>query len=394
MSQACPERITQSRELAGLSKTELAERLNLSAAAITQWERGSKHPTAENLAALAKILNFPMQLLMRPMPVELTRKGPLSFRSWSSAATRRANRKAKRLAELVAEAFLWLDEQVSFPELVLPEIGDAPLDLESIQEVAKQCRRMWGLGDRPILKLGELLEAKGIVIGTTTFGDERFDAFSCIISQRPFIFIGDDKKDRARARFDSAHELGHLIFHQNLSEEELLNREIHKRVESEANLFAAAFLMPAEVFRLDAIDVSLNGFLKLKSKWATSVQAMVHWSYDLGLIGRAHYEELFRQMSIKGWRRAQGEPLDEMVPNLCGSLGKRSLDILQNEGVLHNWEVPSALPLPLDVLCGVFQAQPSDFEPAPALRKIIPMNSDDETLGIAEEKDDLGGCVG
>ena len=368
MSESCPERIAQARELAGVTKSELAEKVEVSSAAVTQWESGVKNPTAENLALISRALQFPMPLLFRPMPVEVTRKGPLTFRSWSSAATRKANRKSKRFAELVAEGFIWLEEKISFPEKSLPEIDLSDLHSEKIIEAATACRRAWGLGDRPILNLGGLFESKGIVLASTSFGDNRFDAFSCIINSRPFIFLGDDKKDRARSRFNAAHEYGHIILHQHYSEDDFLKPEIHKQIEAEANLFAGAFLMPKEVFKYDVIDISLNGFLKHKAKWGTSVQAMVRWSHILGLITQSQYEELFHQMSVKGWRRPQGEPLDDMIPEIKGTIGKKSLDALQSGNVIHSWEIPSDLPLPLDILCSVFQSDASSFEPDKIIR--------------------------
>lgn len=319
-----------------------------------------------------------MALLMTPVPVEVTRKGPLTFRAWSSAATRRANRRAKRVAELFAEAFLWLDQRVSFPKPLLPETEHIELDIERIKEIATACRRQWGLGDRPILKLGELLESQGLVVGSATFGDNRFDAFSCIVNSRPFIFLGDEKKDRARSRFDAAHELGHLVLHQHLSEVDFLKPDIHRRIEGEANCFASAFLMPAETFRLDILDTSLNGFLKIKSKWAVSVQAMVRWSYDLGLISKAEYEELFRQMGIKGWRRPKGEPLDDFVPEITGTLGGRGLALLQESGLIQSSEIPSELPLPTSILCSVFQREADHFKPD----NIVRLTPDTETLPL------------
>ena len=368
MSEACPERIAQARELAGLTKTELAEEIEVTVAAVTQWESGVKNPTAANAAAISRTLQFPMPLLFRPMPVEVTRKGPLTFRSWSSAATRKANRRSKRFAELVAEAFLWLEDKISFPEKSLPEVDHSDLDSEKIIEAATASRRAWGLGDRPILRLGELFESKGIILASTSFGDDRFDAFSCIINSRPFIFLGDDKKDRARSRFNAAHEYGHVVLHQHYLEDDFLKPEIHKQIEAEANLFAAAFLMPKEVFKYDVIDVSLNGFLKHKAKWGTSVQAMVRWAHTLGLITHSQYEELFHQIGVKGWRRPQGKPLDDMIPEIKGTIGRKSLEALQAGNVIHSWEIQSDIPLPLAILCSVFQSDAGSFEPDKIIR--------------------------
>ena len=380
MSQAYPERITQARELAGYSKSEVAEFLGVSPAAVAQWESGVKHPTAANVASLARCLGVPMPLFMRPKPAELLRRGPLTFRAWSSAKTRQLNRRAARLAELVAESYLWLEERVSFPAASLPDAAAGP----DIYEAATDCRRKWGLGDRPLLKLGELLESKGIMLGAASFGEQRFDAFSCIMNGRPFVFLGDEKEDRARSRFDAAHELGHLVLHQHFAESDLRERELLDRVESEADAFASAFLLPAETFSKDVLDTGLDGFLKLKVKWGVSVQAMVVRCHSLGILTDNQYRELFRQMSMKGWRKAKGEPFYYMVPEVRSSLGKRGLELLESNGVMHVWEIAAVLPMPERVLCDVFQVNAGELMPV-ELGKVVALKDhlQDPTGGLA-----------
>ena len=39
------------------------------------------------------------------------------------------------------------------------------------------------------------------------------DAFSLPFHDQPVVVLGADKNDRARSRFDAAHELGHLAAH-------------------------------------------------------------------------------------------------------------------------------------------------------------------------------------
>lgn len=369
---AYPERITQARELLGLTKSELAESLFVSVAAVAQWESGAKHPTPDNLAAMSRRLAVPMSLFFKPKPAALERKGPLSFRAWKSAGTHKANRKAERLAEMVAEIFSWLGEKIDFPETVLPEIAELGPAADA-EAAAAETRKAWGLGDRPLLKLAELLESKGIFLNPASFGDDRFDAFSCVIDGRPFIFLGEDKKDRARSRFDAAHELGHLVLHQHLSAADLLEPSVRGWMERQADQFASAFLLPAETFRHDVRDPSLNGFLHLKSKWGVSVQCMVFRSRRLGLITEAQYGDLFKQMGWRRWRRPQGEPLDELVPEVTGAYGRKSLGVLEKAGFVQGWEVPSLLQLPASVVGAVFRLKLADFElPPPDLKKIVP----------------------
>jgi Zn-dependent peptidase ImmA (M78 family)/DNA-binding XRE family transcriptional regulator len=377
MSYAWPERITQARELMGLSKTELAEKLGVSPAAVAQWESGMKHPTPEKIAAMARALGVEMPLLVKPHPPEVLRRGMLSFRSCKSVAqVKKHHRKATRIAELIAEAFFWVEQKVDLPTPDLPDVDIAKPTPDAISDAALQCRRYWGLGDRPILKLGELLELKGVVINEVSFGNDRFDAFSCIMNGRPFVFLGNDKQDRARSRFDAAHELGHLILHKHISEIEMCEIGTHDRLEREANLFAAAFLMPCAAFKSDVRNPSLNTLLNLKPKWGASVQAMVVWSRDLGIIDDRQYRQFWRRMAYKGWRRSRGEPLDELVPPVRCTLGRRSLSLLQRANVVGVFDLTAELPMPPSVLRSAFQVD-------------VPESSSAESGEIIRLPDDL-----
>ncbi|HEV2327507.1 MAG TPA: XRE family transcriptional regulator [Verrucomicrobiae bacterium] len=348
MNTAFPNRITQCRQLAGLSKTDLANKLNLSVAAISQWENGTKNPTTDNLVLISRELNIPMQLLLTPIPHEVSCRGPITFRARASVKTGILRRQAQSLAELAAEAFIWLEKRVSIPSAPMPEI--APSEPE---ESADECRRVWGLGNRPISKLGELFESKGIRLCSASFGDTRFDAFSCILSGRTFVFLGTVKQDRARSRFDAAHELGHLVMHQHYSEEEFEKNAAE--LEKQANAFAASFLMPAETFSLDVVDASIEGFKRLKPKWGVSIQAMVMRAKDLELISEETYERHVRNMSTQGWRRARGEPLDNFVPEINRSVGKKSMELLTSGNSINLWDIPNELPLPDSILESVFE---------------------------------------
>jgi Zn-dependent peptidase ImmA (M78 family)/DNA-binding XRE family transcriptional regulator len=348
MNTAYPARITQCRELAGLSKTELASQLNVSVAAVSQWENGSKNPTPDNLVALSRHLRVPMPLLLTPVPTELSSRGPITFRARSSAKTAMLRRQAESLAELDAEAFLWMEKWVSLPNPSLPEIL-----FKDPEESANECRRFWGLGNRPIAKLGELFESRGIRLCSAAFGDVRFDAFSCIVSGRPFVFLGNEKQDRARSRFDAAHELGHLIMHQHFSQDELEAKK--EETEKQANAFSSAFLMPRETFSCDIIDTSLDGFKRIKPKWGVSIQAMVRRAKDLGLLSEETYQRHCISMGQQGWRRAKGEPLDDMVPTTNRCLVRKILNLLSNGDKIKPWEIPSELPLPDQVLESVFE---------------------------------------
>ncbi len=50
-------RITEAREAAGLSKTELAKAVGVSQPTVTDWENGSMKPRGENLLRISRVLN-------------------------------------------------------------------------------------------------------------------------------------------------------------------------------------------------------------------------------------------------------------------------------------------------------------------------------------------------
>jgi len=52
----CYERIKYYRELAGLTRTDVAKRLRISEATMAKWEKGGRMPTLSNLIDIAKVL--------------------------------------------------------------------------------------------------------------------------------------------------------------------------------------------------------------------------------------------------------------------------------------------------------------------------------------------------
>ena len=57
-------RIKEARKAAGLTQGELAEMLDVSIAAVSQWERNIVKPTAENLQVMSQILNMSIDCLL------------------------------------------------------------------------------------------------------------------------------------------------------------------------------------------------------------------------------------------------------------------------------------------------------------------------------------------
>ena len=63
------------------------------------------------------------------------------------------------------------------------------------------------------------------------------------------IAVDQGNKPEGRIRFDLAHELGHILLHPWSESLEMIMREEVKMREKQANMFASAFLLPADDFR-------------------------------------------------------------------------------------------------------------------------------------------------
>jgi Zn-dependent peptidase ImmA (M78 family) len=93
-------------------------------------------------------------------------------------------------------------------------------------------RNLWKLGDKPINDLVNVMESNGIIVGSVELGNIKVDAFCQPRSERSFVILGDDKKSAVRRHFDAAHELGHLLMHMDIhNQENLFKEEIkHKAI--------------------------------------------------------------------------------------------------------------------------------------------------------------------
>lgn len=311
-----PYRIRQARVSREFSMGDLADLIGVSRAAISQYEMGTIRPSDFTLGNMAAVLNYPISFFRKELPIVTSANSAVYFRSQRSS-TQKAKNAVREKISIFREINLFLQEYVSFPAVNLPEFylsnSYRDLTVEEIENYAVALRKFWKLGMGPIDNLTSVLQKNGIMISVMELKNKKIDAFSVLYDSTPYIFRGSDKYSNARLRFDIAHELGHLLLHANMySEEEIEQKVIRDRIEHEANLFAAAFLLPKETFSKDIYSSSINHFIQLKKKWKTSMAAMIYRCDDLDLLTCNQIKYLKDQMSYNGyWRR---EPLDNEIP--------------------------------------------------------------------------------
>lgn len=288
-----PVRLTLARERSGLTKRDLAARTGMTAAAITQFERRRTPPPAETLTRLARELGLPVAYFAAGRPVLPVAEEATHFRS---LRTTRAyeRRQARATMSHLAEAVRVIETVVRLPRLRLPNHGTEP------ETAARSLRAAWDLPAGPVHHLVRLLEANGAVVSMARFGaGERIDAFSCRPSglDRPLICLSRDRGNPLRRRFSAAHELGHLLLHDEASPGD-------RSHEQEANRFAAEFLTPArEIAPLLPTRLDLARLLEIQRTWGVSVQALLRRSQELDRIGDDLYRKGMATLTRLGWRR-------------------------------------------------------------------------------------------
>jgi Zn-dependent peptidase ImmA (M78 family) len=134
------------------------------------------------------------------------------------------------------------------------------------------------------------------------FGVSEVDAITQVIpGLPPMIFVNADAP-MDRLRFTLAHELGHLIMHAFASPD----------MESQADRFAAEFLMPAEDIRAQFVRVTLPLLMAMKAYWKVSMAALAYHAKRLEAITERQYIRIRTEMSRLGF--VKHEPASTDIP--------------------------------------------------------------------------------
>ena len=309
-------RITEAREARAKSMEDLASDIGVTRQSISKYERGIVRPSPEMLQAISYSLGFPTEFFYKSEAEINAGSSPLFFRSKSNIA-KKVKIACKYQIKWTDEIKKQLEKYVDFIERDLPTIDKDYEDLsfEDIEEIALTIRKDWDIDDDPINDLIGLLENKGVIV--TQFATNSFcafkgiDAFSCWKDGTPYILYHSIPKSAVRTRFSILHELGHLIMHSSIAEDDSVKKEIVDLADMQADRFAAAFLLPATSFPKDIRSTSLISLEAVKKKWGCAMSTIIRRCETLELLTENQINYLKRQMTTKKyWYK---EPLDDIL---------------------------------------------------------------------------------
>lgn len=299
-----PDMLALGRDLRGFTQEQLvlAMKGEISQARLSKIENGIASPSDDDINALARGLSVQPQFLFHP---HLRRNEPATYHRKRQKLTQTDWTAIYAKAELLRISTSLLMKSIDLrPKLPSLPYLDADEFDGRIEDIALAIRQLWTMPRGPVGDLTSFVESAGVIVFAFDFGSELSDGFSQHpVDGMPACIFINSRQPKDKYRFTLAHEIGHLVMH----------RMPNPNMETEANQFAGAFLMPANEVTTDLRNLSLERFMALKLYWKVSMQALMMRAYHLGRLSESAYKYYFVQMGKRGWRTSEPVELPTLV---------------------------------------------------------------------------------
>ena len=307
------------RLLAGMSQKELAEKMELSGMAISNYEKGLRNPDIETLRKLAEIFGVGVAKLLTPRSKNLLFEHG-EFRKNSALPVREQNRIRESVEHYFSRFFTVVN---TLGERVLP---DAPQchqaertgDVEKDQAVLRKWLSLPESG--PVGNLIGHLENRGFLILKITPGGRGFSGINGFVNGRPYIAIGGEVSPE-RQRSTIAHELAHLCFRPPAGVSE-------KEEETWATALGGAFLFPAQdAIRELGVRRSAIGkdMVMTAAEYGISMLLLVTRAKILRIVSEDIYRRFMIGASRQGWRTDEPSRIAEEQTTLMEQFSCRAV---------------------------------------------------------------------
>lgn len=353
------------------TKDAVAKATGTTVPTLTSYLNGKRKPSPESLDRIATFLGLPKRFFTKRTDLDGYNDALKQWRSYASK--KKADTvKGEVILSWIIEAHSRFDEVFELPKFTLGNQADewgipsdiSKITIDVVEDVAARVRDLWGLGKLPIRNLLRAAERAGIVVGRYNLNVQQLDAVSTCYNGRAYVLLNSFKQSACRARFDLAHEIGHLVLHRGVAAEDLAGssgKGIYKKLEEQAHWFAGALLLPADRFAADFWAPTFQCFVDLKEKWKVSIQAMIRRGLTLSLITESQYNWLNIAISKKNAR--QVEPLDDAIPLERIRLFSKGFERYEEDfGIAAMPDLIDELSLPVDILTQLLEVDPAQVD--------------------------------
>lgn len=305
-------RLRLARLNVGLSQDEVATELGVARPTVSQIEASKRSVSSIELARLAKLYRRPLASFFDENFEEDLSEDPLTV-LFRAVEVKKEDLGVVEEFEDFCRAYRDLEELLGLEgeSDPLPDyggIGEPSNKLQAIRQgerVADEERRRLGLGDDPIRDVFELLEGQGVRLFARPLRESGVSGLFLYDRKiGPCILV--NRTDRpGRLSFDAAHEYAHVLMDRRLRAHATPSgrpEEHEELLEVRANVFAAAFLMPAEgierflwdlgMSRGDRHEIDVVDVLYLQRTFGVSYQATLYRLQNLGWLDKGKRKEL------------------------------------------------------------------------------------------------------
>lgn len=310
--------LRKARKLLGLTVKEAAQEADVSPQHIENWEKGTSQPNLQQIEGLANLYGREIDYFLRETPNPPTE---IAFRGKPGESLRDLSSKTRAVLAKFEEL---CRAAVEFEELLQKE---QKVKLSHVSEkvppriAAQRIRQQFGLEDKPIPYLRDLLENVGVRIFEMTIPNDELSGFSFWHEKYGPCILIHAKDTKGRRNFTLAHELAHLLYTHGSSACYIPREisEVHQRIEQKANQFAVELLLP----RAGVIDdyrkrnlpkkPSEKQLRQMSFKWGVSTQALGYRLEGLGLISAGLTNKMIerkpflRRPKTPAWERRLGK---------------------------------------------------------------------------------------
>lgn len=281
-----------------LSKKELADKVDVTPMAISNYENGNRIPEMPIMKKIAEALGVRIAdfLVVRNENIQFCHN---EFRKGASLS----KEKQEFVRESVEEYFSrFMDSVEILGGDVLPNVPEChTLKItHDVEQDALALRKHLNFAvDGPIDDLIGKLENKGFLIFLHEIEDDKFSGINGFVNDRPYIML-NKKMSAERNRSTLVHELAHLMF--DWSSIELTE----KQIEDYATAIGGAFLFPrTDVIRELGIRRSgiTHDMIMVAKEYGISMMMLAKRAEVCSVISSFALKHFYVLASQLGWRK-------------------------------------------------------------------------------------------
>jgi Zn-dependent peptidase ImmA (M78 family)/transcriptional regulator with XRE-family HTH domain len=289
------------RESRGLTQADLANAIGMGQGTLSKYETGLLDAPSDFAEVAGQVLKYPDSFFFQSgrvygfPPFHYRKRKKLSAKALGKIV---AGMNIRRLhIEKLCVSFQ-LRSNHFIPEIDSDEFQGRSKQRVSVDDIARSLRESWMLPSGPIENVVNLIEEKGGIVIPCDFGTDLLDAMSQRIDGLPVLFFTNINSPMDRIRHTLCHELAHMVLH-------TIALKADDEMESEADEFAGAFLLPYNELRKQLRRFDLPHLANMKSYWKVSMASIATNAHRHNLITPYQFKKFWMEMSRLGYRKRE-----------------------------------------------------------------------------------------